>query len=250
MADLTTSIPAVRESVAAVFRLRQTKPATVKKGKQRPAQFQFSWGSAFSVVTDRYLLTAFHVLNGGQTRDPQDKFYVLTVPGNGLPFFTFPVVAFPLERQDLDMAVLEVGPCANGAAHLPGLPVSFAGHPDGTRVVTVGFPAPEVAGLNVDPQGTFQGGQFFLKSHANEGIVSARYDLGPANVPVYELNVGWHHGESGGPVATLADQPAAFTLMQHYRNIQGPHGILPGPHRGCALSTIQQDLRALGVTVV
>lgn len=81
MADLKLAIPAVRESVAAVFRLRQIKAATVKKGKQRPAQFQFSWGSAFCVVTDRYLVTAFHVLNGGQPRDPQDRFYALTVPG-------------------------------------------------------------------------------------------------------------------------------------------------------------------------
>ena len=156
----------------------------------------------------------------------------------------------PIEHPDLDIAVLEVGPCANAGAHLPALPVSFAQHADGSRVVTVGFPAPEVVGLNVDAQGTFQGGQFFLKSHANEGIVSAQYVLGAANLPMYELNVGWHHGESGGPITTLADQPAAFSLMQHYRNIQGPHGVLPGPHRGCALSTIQQDLQGLGVIVV
>jgi hypothetical protein len=250
MADLKLAVPAVRESVAAVLRLRQLRAAKVKKGKLRPPQFQCSWGSTFCVVTDRYLLTAFHVLNAGQPRDPQDRFYAFTVPGNGGASFMFPVVAFPLERADLDIAVLEVGPCANGAAHIPGLPVSFGGHPDGTRVVTVGFPAPEVAGLNVDAQGNLQGGQFFLKSHANEGIVSARYDLGVANLPVYELNVGWHHGESGGPVATLADQPAAFSLMQHYRNIQAPHGIEPGPHRGCALSAIQQELQNLGVVGV
>ena len=245
MADLTTAIPATRESVAAVFRLRLTRPETVKKGKVRPPQFQYSWGSAFCVVPDRHLLTAFHVLNGGQPRNPQDKFYALVVPGNGPPFFFFPVVAYPLERPDLDIAILEIGPCANGGAHLPALPVSFMPQPDGTRVGTVGFPAPEVGGLNADAEGNFRGGQFFLKSHANEGIVSAQYLLGA--VPFYELNVGWHHGESGGPVATLSDQPAAFSLMQHYRNIQGPHGVMPGPHRGCALSAIQRDLEYLGV---
>ena len=45
----------------------------------------------------------------------------------------------------------------------------------------------------------------------------------------------------------LEDQPAVFTLMQHYRNIQSPHGVVAGPHRGCALSGVQQELTALGV---
>jgi hypothetical protein len=115
-------------------------------------------------------------------------------------------------------------------------------------VVTVGYPAPEIVNLNVDLHGNFVGGQFFLKSHANEGIVSAQYILG--GVPVYELNVGWHHGESGGPVVAVEDQPAAFLLMQHYRNIQSPHGKVAGPHRGCALSGIQQELERLGVAGV
>ena len=125
------------------------------------------------------------------------------------------------------------------------MPVSFTPRADGTRVITVEYPAPEIAGLNVGPQGEYRRGQFFLKSHANEGIVSAQYSLG--GVLVYELNVGWHHGESGGPIAALEDQPAVFSLMQHYRNIQSPHGTVAGPHRGCALSGVQQELTALGV---
>ncbi len=103
-------------------------------------------------------------------------------------------------------------------------------------------------GLEVDHHGNFHGGQFFLKSHANEGIVSAQYVTD--GVLMYELNVGWHHGESGGPVADEADRPAVFSLMQHYRNIQSPHGMVAGPHRGCALSGIQRELTALGVAVV
>ena len=249
MADLTTAIPTARESVAAILRIRMTRPETVKKGKVRPAQFQAALGgSAFCVIADRYLVTAFHVPNGGQPRNAGDRFYAFAVPGNGDPAFHFPIVGFPVERQDLDLAVLEIGPCAAAGVHIPPLPLSFRPWPDGTRVVTVGYPAPEIAGLNVDAQGNFGGGQFFLKSHANEGIISAQYVIG--GVPIYELNVGWHHGESGGPVVALEDQPAAFSLMQHYRNIQSPHGTVAGPHRGCALSCIQQELTGLGVVGV
>jgi hypothetical protein len=249
MPGLKVAIPKLRESLAAILRLRMTKPETVKKGKVLPAQFEAGWGSAFCVVSDKYLVTAFHVLNEGKPRNPSAKFYALVVPGNGDPFFTFPVVAFPVEGQHLDMAVLEIGPCLTDGIHLPALPVSFAPQADGTEVLTMGFPAPQIAGLNADPQGNFLGGQFFLKSHANEGIVAAQYVLA-GNLPVYELNVGWHHGESGGPIVTIADQPVAFSLMQHYRDIQGPHGVLPGPHRGLALSAIRKELEGLGVVGV
>jgi hypothetical protein len=88
----------------------------------------------------------------------------------------------------------------------------------------------------------------FLKSHANTGIISAQYSMG--QILDYELNVGWHHGESGGPIATASDNPAVFSLMQHYRNVQTPHGVVAGPHRGVSLSLIQQDLVNLGVSVV
>jgi len=246
MPDLATAIPVVRDSVAAILRVRMTRPETVKKGKVTPAQFQASLGgSAFCVATDRYLVTAFHVLNGGQPRNTQDRFYAFVVPGNGDHAFHFPVIGFPVERPVLDMAVLEIGPCAAAGVGLPAVPVSFDRQPDGARVITVGYPSPEIAGLNVDAQGNFLGGQFFLKTHANEGIVSAQYAI--AGAPFYELNVGWHHGESGGPIAVLADPPGVFSLMQHYRNVQSPHGTVAGPHRGCALSAIQPDLISLGV---
>jgi len=35
--------------------------------------------------------------------------------------------------------------------------------------------------------------------------------------------------------------------MQHYRNIQSPHGVVAGPHRGYALSVIRKELAEIGV---
>lgn len=248
MTAMINAIPLVRESVASVLRLKVAKPQSAEKGKVEPAQFGASLaGSAFCVVADRYLVTAHHILNGGQPRDPDDKFYSFVVPQNGNTAYHFPVISFPLERQDIDTAILEIGPCATAGVHIPALPVTFNPQPDGTPVITVGFPAPEITQLNVDQNGNYLGGQFFLKSHANEGMVSAQYSIGP--ILVYELNVGWHHGESGGPITTATEEPAVFSLMQHYRNVKSPHGVVAGPHRGCALSLIEHDLTNLGVTV-
>lgn len=249
MANSISAIPLVRNSVAAVLHLHLLRPASSKKGKFRPAKIQADFGSAFCIVTDRYLLTAYHLLNRGKPRDPADKFYVFAVPNNAPQAFHFPVTAFPIEDMPLDVAVLEIGPCATPEIHIPSIPVTFLDQADGTRVLTVGFPSPEIVGLNVDDQLDYKGGQFFLKSHANEGIVSAKYDLGGADF--YELNVGWHHGESGGPIVQIDGPLAAFSIMQHYRNITAPDGgLLPGPHRGRSLKALEPQLRSLGVQVV
>jgi len=250
MPSLSTSIAVAREAVAAVLRIHVARPATVKKGKARPAKVGANLaGSAFCVLADRYLVTAHHILNGGKPRDPKDRFYAFTVPQNGGPAFHFPVTGFPLEDAAQDLAIIEIGPCATEGIHIPQLPIAFAAPQDGTRVLTVGFPAPQIASLNVDAQFNYLGGQFFLKSHANEGIVSAQYDLGGALF--FELNVGWHHGESGGPIIRFDEELAAFSVMQHYRNITAPDGgLLPGPHRGRALSVVEPQLRALGAQVV
>ncbi len=178
MTDLISAIPKVRNSVVAVLRVHLSRPETTKKGKTRPAKVDCSFGSAFCVVEDRYLVTAYHVLNGGKPRDPKDRFYALTVPNNGDPAFHFPITGFPVERPELDVAVLEIRPCPVPNIHLPALPVSFRPFPDGTGVVTVGYPAPEIASINIDADLNYRGGQFFLKSHANEGIISAKYMLG------------------------------------------------------------------------
>jgi hypothetical protein len=248
MPDLKTTIPKVRESTAAILRIQLDRPEKIKKGKVRPGRFKLSWGSAFCIVADRYLLTAHHILNGGQQRNANDRFYAFIVPNNGDLAYHFPVVSFPIERANIDLAVLEVGPCTTMGVHIPAIPLSFDQKADGERVVTVGFPAPEVIGANIAADLTYHGGQFFLKSHANEGIVSAKYPVGGEQL--YELNVGWHHGESGGPIVSIDDPSGAFSLMQNYRTIQSPHGVVAGPHRGIALSSIKQDLLNLGAISV
>ena len=246
--DPTAAIPIVRESVVAILRYRMTRPQIVKKERIQPAEFNVGWGSGFCVVPNQYIITAYHVLNGGQPRNVTDKFLAFVVPRNGNSAHHFPVIGFPLEKPDLDLAILEIGPCATAGIQLPAIPITFAQEQDGSRVLTVGFPNPEVSSINIDPQGKYVGGEFFLKSHANEGILSAQYQIGP--VPVYEFNVGWHHGESGGPVVRLEDPIAAFTVMQEYRDIHSPHGIVAGPHRGRALSAIQVDIQRLGAHIV
>jgi hypothetical protein len=248
--DLTTAIPLVRKSVAALLRIRRTEPEGITPGTVQPARFEAHvGGSAFCVADDRYLVTAFHILNGGQPPKEGDRFHALIVPDNGDRGFHFPIVGCPVVRPDLDIVVLEVGRCATTGIHLPSLPVSLAPRPDGTRVVTMGYPSPTIKGLNIDPSGNFMGGaHFFLKSHANEGIVSGQYVIN--DILLYELNVGWHHGESGGPVVAIGDRPEVFSVMQHYRNIESPHGIVAGPHRGCALSNIRGELLGLGIEAV
>lgn len=245
--SLADDIHATRSSCVAVLRYWQTKPPKLKNGKLQPAQYGVGWGSGFCVVENRYIVTAHHILNNGQPRRKGDSFVAFVVPENGATAFHFPVVGFPCERVDCDTALLELGPCATAGVDLPAIPVRFTVPPDGSRVVTVGFPSPEVQGISVDEHGVYRGGSFFLKSHANEGIISAQYEFG--GLETVEFNVGWHHGESGGPVVVRGEPRAAFTLMQHYRNIQGPHAVMAGPHRGRTLKAIEAELRSVGATV-
>ena len=243
--NLVHAIQKVRDSVVAILCIHAVPSKNANEGEGNPGQFNCSFGSGFCVTADRYLVTAYHVLNNGKARDPKDRYFALTVPDNGAPAYHFPVMAFPIERPELDLAVLEIGPCPTPGVHLPALPVSFRPYPDGTPVVTVGYPSPEIASIEVDSQLNYLGGQFFLKSHANEGIVAAQYDLDDHRM--YELNVGWHHGESGGPIASADSSPVAFSLMQHYRNVNSPHGVVAGPHRGFALGCMAEELAALGI---
>jgi len=249
MPSLGESIAQVRESVVAVMRIRRI-PAddeTAGSGSGPPASsdYSISFGSGFCVLDNRYVITAFHVLNDGAPPDAGDRHYVFTVPANDERAYHFPVISIPVQRPESDIAVLEIGPCASGDIRLPALPISFTPYGDGQRVLTVGFPSPEIHGLGVNADGEFVSGQFFLKSHANEGIVAAHYLMG--ELPFYELNVAWHNGESGGPIVGLGDSVPAFSLMQQYRNVQTPHGIVPGPRRGVALSRVRSELEALGI---
>ena len=249
MSDLLRAIQQTGDSVATILRLHTLKPATVRKGTAKPLKFSASLaGSAFCIVENRILLTAYHVFNNGKPRDPKDRFYAFIVPQNGPQAYHFPVVGYPFESLNLDMAIIEVGACATAGVKVPALPVTTDAQPDGSRVLTIGFPAPEITTLNVDKNGDYIGGQFFMMSHANEGIVSAQYPVDSA--VFYELNIGWHHGESGGPIVRLVDPVAAFSLMQDYRTIKTPHGVVAGPHRGRALKAIEQELIAVGASIV
>lgn len=246
--DIAKAIPRVRGSIAAILRLHTVQPARIHKGKPQPAKIQATiTGTAFCILKDRYLATAHHVLNGGKARDTNDRFYAFVVPTNGDHAHHFSVVGFPIEKSDLDIAVLEIGACSNKDVHVENLPITFGRQQDGTRIITLGFPAPEIAAVNLDKDGNYAGGQFFLKSHANEGIISAQY--GMSGLHMYELNVGWHHGESGGPIVVPSDPPRVFSIMQHYRNVTTPHGVVAGPHRGCSLEGIREEMEDLGANI-
>ncbi len=247
--SLSSAIKTVRASTVAVLRYREVQPPRdKKKNRMVGQQFECSWGSGFCVLSDRYVVTAHHTLNGGKDFDPQDRLVVFTVPDNGDHASHYPVTAVPVQRADCDIAVLELGKGVDPKVSLPQLPVRLSVPPDGSRVLTIGFPSPEVSGLNIDSSGNYRGGSFFLKSHANEGILAAQYSAPPFYL--CEFNVEWHHGESGGPVVQLDEPLCAVSLMQHYRNIQGPNGILAGPRRGFSLRAVESELRSLGIVPV
>jgi hypothetical protein len=249
MSDYPAVIATVRDSVVGILRIHTVRVATVKKGKQRPPSFNVAFvGTGFCVSSDRLIFTAFHVLNQGKPRDPADRFYVFYAPNNGARAYNREVVGVPYEDQTLDVAIVEIAPCQPGQPSVTFSPVTFSPILDGAPVLTYGFPAPAIVGASLDPSGRWMGGNIFLMSHGNEGIVSSQYELNGALH--YELNVGWHHGESGGPIFRTADPVSAFALMQGYRNIQSPHGTVAGPHIGRALRAAEPTLRRLGATIV
>lgn len=192
-------------------------------------------------------MTAHHVLNGGKPRDPNDRFHAFIVPDNGPTAYDFPVSSFILEDATSDFAILELGAQTAHGQVIPPAPITFRSLPDGTRVLTYGFPSPRIAKAQIDENGNWRGGEFFLKAHANEGIIAGQFEID--GVWWYELNVGWHHGESGGPICCI-EPIAVFAVMQQYRNIQTPHGIMAGPHTGRSLVSVERNLREIGATIV
>ncbi len=245
-AELCEPITCVRDTVCATLRIWKSEDQSGLR------QGQVRWnhaivGTAWCIAPNRYLATAFHTLNSGNPRRAEDRFFVFAVPANGQRAYHTRVVGFPLERPDVDIAVMEISPTPGFPVSVPALPVTFERPQDGERVLTYGFPAPEIHRANLDPNGDWRGGEMFLKANANEGIVAANYEHN--TIVTYELNVGWHHGESGGPIVRLSSC-AAFAIMQRYRSIASPHGVVAGPHQGYGLDAIESDLRALGADVV
>lgn len=245
-AGLVEPIARIRDSVCAVLRIRK---AADQSGLQ-PGQVNYEIGivgTAWCIVPNRYLVTAFHVFNECKAREAADKFFVFTVPGNGPIAYHAPVIAFPIERPDVDMAIIEVSLPSGFPVTIPSMSVTFDRLADGEKVLTYAFPAPRINQGRVNANGEWCGGDLFLKANANEGIVAGQFEYN--SLITYELNVGWHHGESGGPIIRLKTV-AAFSIMQRYRNIQTPLGIVAGPHQGNALSAIEGDLRVLGARII
>jgi hypothetical protein len=246
MSDLKQTIASTRNGVCALMRIWKDPD---QSGLQ-PNQIRWRHaivGTAWCVVASRYLVTAFHTFNSGKPREPQDRFFIFAAPGNGPTAYHTPVVGFPLERSDVDMAVVEIAPPSGFPAHVPPIAVTFNRPDDGERVITYGFPAPQINKATLNAKGDWCGGNLLLKSNANEGIVSGQFEENSRIT--FELNVGWHHGESGGPIIRL-DMCAAFSIMQRYRVIETPHGKVAGPHQGNSLAAIDKELKALGANIV
>lgn len=240
MKDLISAIDGVRDSVAAVMKISPNSVAST---------FNVAFvGTAWCVVESRCFVTAHHIFNEGKPRNKEDQFLLFFVPNNGPKAFHTPVAGFILEDSANDMAVVEIKALPASLPRVPAIPVSFKHQPDGTNVLTYGFPSPVIASASVDAKGNWTGGQLMLKSHANEGIVAGQYHdrAGPL---VYELNVGWHHGESGGPVCQL-EPLAAFAVMQSYRRIQSAHNVFAGPHQGRSLNVIRDTFQSIGALII
>ena len=240
MPDVMTAVASIRDGVGALLRI---SPGQVAE------QFQLGIVGTTWCVSDRgFFVTAHHVLNEAKPRDPAHKYYVLRAPGNGHALQFWPVAGFQLEDAARDLVLLHA-PIPAGVA-VPSISVALTAPVDGAAVLTYGCPAPVITGGRVSPQGDLTGIQTVLFTHANTGIVAAQYQAAPLPDVIFEFSVAWHHGESGGPVLVLEPNVGAIAVMQHYRNIQGPHGTMAGPRRGLALASIQPALTAIGATFV
>src|SRR5512147_1394681 len=241
--SFAATIRSVRDSVCAVMKVN---PTPAPGSPPAPPQYAVSFvGTAWCIVENRYFITANHIFNKGQPRNPEDKFILFFVPNNGLMAYHTKVTGFVLENEAYDIALIEISSLPPQVTGVPAVPVTFAAQDDGARVLTYGFPSPIISNAMVGVQGDWVRGSIFLKGHANEGIIAGRYDLNGALA--YELNVGWHHGESGGPIFKM-DPTAAFALMQTYRGIQSPNGVYPGPRRGFSVEVIKSTLEGIGAT--
>ena len=242
MNDVPAAIASIRDAVGALLRIAPG---------EAPGQFQLSIvGTTWCVSDGGAFLSAHHALNDGKPRVPEHRYQVLRAPGNGRALQHWPVTKFLLEDAARDLTLFEAPVPEGGGFTVPSIPIALTAPPDGTRVLTYGCPAPLVAGGTVTKTGDLAGIQTVLFTHANTGIVAAQYEMTPRREVLFEFSVGWHHGESGGPVLQLEPRVAAIAIMQHYRNIQGPHGAMAGPRRGIALAAIETELAGVGARFV
>lgn len=235
--ELIRSIATIRNSACAILKIHRVSNQTFNAGIV---------GTGWCIVPKKIIVTAFHILNNRQPRDINDKFFAFFVPDNGRIAWHTPITNFILENRDADIALLEIDSEPLKSLEIKAIPITFKNIQDGERVVTCGFPAPIIGNANIDNDGNWRGGNLFLKSHANEGIISGQFEMN--GIKVYEFNIGWHHGESGGPIMRMKPL-SAIAIMQSYRNIQTQHGIVAGPHLGNSLKAIEEDLRKIEIKI-
>lgn len=84
------AIATIRNGVGAILRVHRLPDSQINAAIV---------GTAWCIVANRYLVTAHHVLNNEQPRDPKDKFFIFSVPQNGMTALHVPVISFPRGRH-------------------------------------------------------------------------------------------------------------------------------------------------------
>lgn len=231
------AVARARDAICAVVRLRRDDAGAVRVDVS---------GTAWAAGSPTTFVTAKHVVN---PRPEGQRWYVVrrTSPAS-TALEIWPVEEILVEDDDLDVAILRV-PASTVRSPLPLLLDHVE---DGTRVLTYGCPSARIQDGVVTARGELRSAHAFLAPFANEGIVSGHYDVSteespPRHLgPLYEFNVSWLNGESGGAVIRV-EPFGAFAVMQSYRKIPTPIGDVPGPRRGFGLAALGERLRALGM---
>jgi hypothetical protein len=231
------AVARAREAICAVARVRRDAAGVPKLDVS---------GTAWAAGTRWTFITASHVVN---PRPAEDRWYILRrIDAASTDLLIWPVAEVVIEDRELDIAVLRV---PDSTVETP-IPLVLDHVPDGTQVLTFGCPSARLQNGVVSAQGELLKASAFLAPFANEGIVSGHYDVWTEDTPprslgpLYEFNVSWLNGESGGAVIQV-EPFGAFAVMQSYRRIPTPVGDVPGPRRGFALTHLVPQLRALGM---
>ena len=231
------AVARARDAICAVARVRP------RPGERPKLEVT---GTAWAAGTRTTFVTASHVVN---PRSAGDRLYILRrVDAASMVLHVWAVTEILLDDADVDVAVLR----APGAAVEHPIPILVDPVPDGTQVLTFGCPSAKLQDAVLSPSGELLKARAFLAPFANEGIVSGHYEVSTEDDPprqvgrLYEFNVSWLNGESGGAVIRV-EPFGAFAVMQSYRRIPTPVGDVPGPRRGFALATVAPQLRSLGM---